>query len=78
MLKGTGPASSEPERWVGVQSRLAHLLLFPQIKILDLNQRDRRMNLAGPRNDRVREKLFFWLGVSAETIFTMCSPPGRF
>lgn len=61
MFTGTGPASSEPERWVGVQSPLAQPLLFPQRKILDLSQRDRRMNLAGPRkagDGKVRESGF--------------------
>lgn len=61
MLTDTGPASSEPERWVGVQSSLACLLQFPQRKLLDLNQRSGRMNLAGPRkagDGRVRESCF--------------------
>lgn len=43
------PLLLRPKRQVGVQSPLAHLLLFPGRKMLDLNLRTARMNLAGPR-----------------------------
>lgn len=54
MLTSTPPPHPHPRllgarKVVGVQSPLAQLLLFPQRKILDLNQRNGRMNLAGAR-----------------------------
>lgn len=53
------------------------LLLFPQRKMIDLNLRNARMNLAGPRKAGIGRVWESGQGVSPERVFMICSLAGR-